>query len=109
MSDFEITRNTFYRSREVITPTEFSIMMRGYPTFLYTTNKTDFPELAVKRGRREYYYLDEMFAWYENYLAEKAKQVELLATRFTKIQQVSALKQETNRASRKALLESLKK
>lgn len=109
MDDFEITRATFYKEREVITPTEFSMMVRGYPSFLTTVNQTNFPELATKRGKREYYYLDEMVAWYEYYLAERARQVEVLANRFAKIQELSLIKKETNKASRQALLDSLKK
>lgn len=111
MSDFEITKSTFYKNREVITPSEFSVLVRGYPAYLMAlrTGKDNLPNLATKRGKREYYYLDEMFAWYENHLAEKAKKVEMLATRFTKIQEVSLLRQENNKSSRQALLDSLKK
>jgi hypothetical protein len=107
----EIISTTFYKGREVITPSHFSIMVRGYPAYLHHIQKTDksAPKLAVKRGKREYYYLDELLAWYEVVLDKRAEQMARTAERFAKAKELQALKRETNKESRKALLDTMRK
>lgn len=108
MSDFEITQ--FYNGREVITPTSFSTLVRGYPTYMSTlkTSKEGLPEVVVKRGNREYYYLDELLAWYEVLLQKKADDVARAAESFARVKELESLKRENNRASREALLNTVK-
>jgi predicted transcriptional regulator len=107
----EIVSATFYDGREVITPTQFSLLVRGYPSYLRELTKSgeSFPALVIKRGKREYYYLDEMCTWYELVLEEKANRIKETAKRFDRAKSVITLKRETNKASRQALLNTIGK
>lgn len=107
----EIISTTFYKGREVITPSQFSIMVRGYPAYLNHIQKTDksAPKPVAKQGKREYYFLDELLAWYEVVLDKKAEQMAKTAERFAKAKELQALKRETNKESRKALLDTVRK
>lgn len=112
MDDFQITRSVTYNGREVITPTEFSMMIKGHPSYLLQrkyAHDTTLPTLALKRGKREYYYLDDLLAWYENRLQEKVRQAEKTAEKLARAVEVNRLRQETNKASRKALLDTIRK
>jgi hypothetical protein len=102
---------TFYEGREVITMTQFSVLVRGYPSYLreLTKSKENLPALALKRGKREYYYLDEMCAWYAPLLEESENRIKENAKRFDRAKSVMTLKKETNKASRQALLDTIRK
>jgi hypothetical protein len=111
MNDFEISRTTFYKEREVITATEFSVLIKGYPSYIerLTRSKENFPALAVKRGKREYFYLDDLLAWYELLLEDRARRAEETAKKFERAREVAKLRRETNKESRQALLDAIRK
>lgn len=111
MSELQFSRTVFYNGREVITASEFSTLIRSYPGYVVIMKRAttpEFPALAVKKGRREYYYFDDLMEWYEEFLKHKAEQIKKYEKNFDRVKEVNKLKQGTNRESRQALLDAIR-
>jgi len=96
--------------REVITLAGFTALVgRPQNTLEYYKRVVgNMPERVATSGRNQYYYLEDLVEWYQSILTEKQIKVDSMVEAFAKVKQNAHLVRETNKASRQALLDSLK-